>query len=1213
MTALSRVLLGLATLEILAACTRPPTGRPPAYPAHSVLSVTLSPVDLPPDAYAYDPRSDPAKASAAAEQQIAQGVRDVQRARFLFEMARAVASGGDYARAIRIAGRATDWAGLPPNYRFVLGDAVRLWRTLRLSSDGMSNDFSDDIEPEVMLMGAEVWPKLDRGLDEQQRAACAKMRLLRTTSSQLPIAESLKAATGSRPDKLLEAAPDLCSADLETCPLRGMINVQLRIRAQLLDQAQLRAREQQRTLAATGDERGAALFEMLEADTLSAPNSSPLMLNLRPFNHLQAKLSLGAGLDPAEYRPIGAASLARARALYQRAGATFKRIGFRRGLALLEARMGYLAFAESRFDDSVSILTDATQHLDESGDVMAGLWVRMGTIASWLALDRRERAEELVLGFADRTRQLELPGVASAAVEMLADLAQFLTVERGHAHAAASALELAKALASRAALPLAGLKASYAAADYVSDLGRFDDAVQLFQELLATADRLRLSVQSESALTPLVKESRLRAIDMSRLQTLFALKEAYVGLGDPEGARKYNTGLRMLAATNAGDTTGEVAGLLAQSSNFNSVAVKSPAKPSGSDKTRQSAASTDPDDNDWHLLLVEGRLADAAAAAGASHDEIGQALAYWAADQRAHAKTVARSRAQSLLNALPQSPSASPSGMDLLQLQAKRSDIELAISVLAIAEEFVLARTLWQRAEQSAGAPILFKQRSQEWERDQMLAEIAAGLGETQLAAASYNQALARFEAFAASTGTEYERAGLYEKASSLHRDVARFYLRTGNYAKALEVFESTRARSFRAQLFSRLSEHPGAARSEAVQAWIRAQARLAALRRLIVRDGSVPETAQALKDAESDLARAEIGVTSKLQGAVSDPRPATGYEVITRAAHALSAGPNALVAYFFFNNSEAYALVITREGLRGGVRLQSSTQAVRVAVGQLLGKVSQQRSDWEDEARTLHQALLRPVQSLLPARQARTWPTIGFITYGALEGVPFHLMMDKSRPLLADYNVFYLPSLQSYSALVDRSTSLSTRDIYAFGYNGGTLQRAESEAGSVAKDPEHAFLGKTATTANFEAKATSDSIIHLSMHALTSRRDPFQAKLVFADRLLRLDEVLGMRVGAQLMTLNVCDADAGYTSSAGEHVSLARAFLTNGVPSVVTSEWPVVDRPEMSGLFNAFYAYLRRGMAPVEALGTAERDLLGKNRGAAWEWGAFQLVGSDR
>ena len=120
----SRVLVGVASLVSVAACARPPGVRPPSNTAQSVLSLAVAPVDLPLDAYAYDPRSDPAKASAAAEQQIAQGVRerDVQmRARFLFEMARAVASGGDYARAIRIAKQATDWAELPPNYRFVLG------------------------------------------------------------------------------------------------------------------------------------------------------------------------------------------------------------------------------------------------------------------------------------------------------------------------------------------------------------------------------------------------------------------------------------------------------------------------------------------------------------------------------------------------------------------------------------------------------------------------------------------------------------------------------------------------------------------------------------------------------------------------------------------------------------------------------------------------------------------------------------------------------------------------------------------------------------------------------------------------------------------------------------------------------------------------------------------------------------------------------------
>ncbi len=77
--------------------------------------------------------------------------------------------------------------------------------------------------------------------------------------------------------------------------------------------------------------------------------------------------------------------------------------------------------------------------------------------------------------------------------------------------------------------------------------------------------------------------------------------------------------------------------------------------------------------------------------------------------------------------------------------------------------------------------------------------------------------------------------------------------------------------------------------------------------------------------------------------------------------------------------------------------------------------------------------------------------------------------------------------------------------------------------------------------------------------------------------------------------------------------MSLERAFLGAGVPSVIASLWAVEDR-QTEQLFHFLYQHLRRGESVVTSLRGAQLAMLAASDPAYQSpqgWAAFELFGS--
>ncbi|MEM9337277.1 MAG: CHAT domain-containing tetratricopeptide repeat protein [Bacteroidota bacterium] len=129
-----------------------------------------------------------------------------------------------------------------------------------------------------------------------------------------------------------------------------------------------------------------------------------------------------------------------------------------------------------------------------------------------------------------------------------------------------------------------------------------------------------------------------------------------------------------------------------------------------------------------------------------------------------------------------------------------------------------------------------------------------------------------------------------------------------------------------------------------------------------------------------------------------------------------------------------------------------------------------------------------------------------------------------------------------------------------------------------------HAWTGHEVTVQTFRDKVADYNILHLAMHALLDDEDPMRSNFVFAnpdsstaDYYLYASEIYTMNLNARLAVLSACNSGAGTVKQGEGIMSLSRAFVYAGCPSLVTSLWKTSDLAS-SAIMVDFYKNLKDG-----------------------------------
>ena len=110
-------------------------------------------------------------------------------------------------------------------------------------------------------------------------------------------------------------------------------------------------------------------------------------------------------------------------------------------------------------------------------------------------------------------------------------------------------------------------------------------------------------------------------------------------------------------------------------------------------------------------------------------------------------------------------------------------------------------------------------------------------------------------------------------------------------------------------------------------------------------------------------------------------------------------------------------------------------------------------------------------------------------------------------------------------------------------------------------------------------------------------------------DYILKMSDVLKVRLRARLVVLSCCHSGRGELMSEGA-VGIARAFLAAGARSVLASLWAIKDGATME-FMKSFYQHLADGQSASVALHQAMKTLRNSNF-AVRDWAPFILIGDD-
>ena len=157
-------------------------------------------------------------------------------------------------------------------------------------------------------------------------------------------------------------------------------------------------------------------------------------------------------------------------------------------------------------------------------------------------------------------------------------------------------------------------------------------------------------------------------------------------------------------------------------------------------------------------------------------------------------------------------------------------------------------------------------------------------------------------------------------------------------------------------------------------------------------------------------------------------------------------------------------------------------------------------------------------------------------------------------------------------------------------------LPGAEIEvAGITGIIPGDRYSGSKATKSSFIANAEKYDILHLAMHTILNDTLPLYSKMVFSPgvsgneaRTLNTYEIYNLKLRSGMVVLSGCNTGSGKLQKGEGVMSLARAFLYAGCPSIIMTLWNVEDASSSSMMID-FYSNIKNGYSKDEALRRAK------------------------
>ncbi|PYP89860.1 MAG: hypothetical protein DMF61_01265 [Blastocatellia bacterium AA13] len=167
-------------------------------------------------------------------------------------------------------------------------------------------------------------------------------------------------------------------------------------------------------------------------------------------------------------------------------------------------------------------------------------------------------------------------------------------------------------------------------------------------------------------------------------------------------------------------------------------------------------------------------------------------------------------------------------------------------------------------------------------------------------------------------------------------------------------------------------------------------------------------------------------------------------------------------------------------------------------------------------------------------------------------------------------------------------------------------------------------FLGVQASKrAALSAALERCGILHFATHALVNSEQPGLSQIVLSqvdekgqavDGSLKLNEIYGMKLKANLAVLSACKTALGKESAGEGLLGLTRGFMYAGASRVIASLWSVDDEATKELMKNFYEGMLKQRMTAAQALRRAQMIIRDQPRWRApYYWAGFVLHGDWR
>lgn len=274
--------------------------------------------------------------------------------------------------------------------------------------------------------------------------------------------------------------------------------------------------------------------------------------------------------------------------------------------------------------------------------------------------------------------------------------------------------------------------------------------------------------------------------------------------------------------------------------------------------------------------------------------------------------------------------------------------------------------------------------------------------------------------------------------------------------------------------------------------------------------------------------------------------------------------------------------------------------------------------AEFRRSAATLYSRLIAPVAAALPQNR----PLV-FVPDALLRSVPFAALVDEQgRYLIERHALVVAPSSAVFAKLTARARRPVARP-HLLVVSGPAAEEGDVRylhASSREGEAVEAIYGSAdrlrpdeANEVVFAARAGEADVIHFVGHAVSDAR--LHAALVTtrrngSDGRLDVREIAAMQLRrTRVVVLAACSTGRGQERSGEGNISIARAFLAAGVPSVVATLWPIDEGPATE-FFPLLHRYVAGGLPPAEALRRAQLDAI-RNRRPPNMWAAVQVYGT--